>query len=642
MKSCRPRPAQGEETPDGDGSLSRSRIIIVAWGERYIATLNNLTLPVLSAQGNIPYLARRSELDVVFLTSRSSIPLIKETESVRRLCDLCPVHYLEIDDLIVPGHYGVTLTLAFARGIRDLGEAQTEASIYLMNADFIANDGALATTASRLEEGARCILAGSVRVNAEEVSPLLTSMVGPDRVLALSSRSLARITLDHPHPTVIAKTMTQDILRCSVHNQLYWRVTSDCFLSRNHLSFPLAIRPERQLEAVTSYCDYGFVPEMVPSGSIHVVGDSDEVFLMELQARRQEMELIACGSDDPRRIASELGSWTTEHHRRQAEFDIVIHAGELPDRLPDVRATADAFIRDVHRLMPPPFSHHHHPYWMNGVTHWNWARGSGAPPPELGGAEKTNAYRNPVRDLFRGALNRLKRVFGRFPSVPPWHHLWLEGGALRRWLDEEPIRNGLLVRGGLEALAVWASSRPNFKTARASFSQSNEAESTIDPVPPPDHFDTVLLHCSIDELPRARATLGDLVKTAVPGGRLGVLVSNSLDDPNAREFSRQLPESLGNAFSDLCLKFEFVTLYVGSETLRRSRAIERRLLSWAVPSSFLRIPLSATALLCLPLIGLANLASNLSARAKRPAAPERFVSCALVTWRRPGDEDPRP
>jgi hypothetical protein len=73
----------------------------------------------------------------------------------------------------------------------------------------------------------------------------------------------------------------------------------------------LCLKPERIIERIDSYCDYGFIPEMCPSGNTAVMADSDEFFMLELQQREQEMGLLHLGRASDVEIAHSLDEWTT-------------------------------------------------------------------------------------------------------------------------------------------------------------------------------------------------------------------------------------------------------------------------------------------------------------------------------------------
>ena len=92
-------------------------------------------------------------MEFVILTDKKSVNAIREYPAFRSLEKLCKVRFLAIDDLIAGINYGVTLTLAYARGIIDAGAEQTNTTFVFMNSDFIVADGSLVTLARKISGG---------------------------------------------------------------------------------------------------------------------------------------------------------------------------------------------------------------------------------------------------------------------------------------------------------------------------------------------------------------------------------------------------------------------------------------------------------------------------------------------------------
>ena len=198
-----------------------------------------------------------------------------------------------IDDLISSANYGVTLTLAYARGMAVYGAKQTSTSFIFFNADFVLSDGSLSTVVRLLQQGHRCIIAPSLRVNAEAALPALSKFAAAHSgALPMRSREMVGLALRNLHFTVIGRTLTQDFVHCNQHGQFYWAVDKDTLVGAHHLIFHIAIKPERPLATVNSYFDYSFVPEMVPSGQFTLIDDFDDFFMIEIQAQMQEKEML--------------------------------------------------------------------------------------------------------------------------------------------------------------------------------------------------------------------------------------------------------------------------------------------------------------------------------------------------------------
>src|ERR1700704_6349738 len=135
------------------------KFLTAIWGARYVEEFARVSLPSYLAAGNLPFVAMETTLEVVIMTSSESLSKFDELPIFQKLKAVCPVRFIFIDDLIATGNYGVTLTLAYTRGIMDSGSEQTNTNFVFMNSDFVLADGSLRTLVGKLREQHRCIMA---------------------------------------------------------------------------------------------------------------------------------------------------------------------------------------------------------------------------------------------------------------------------------------------------------------------------------------------------------------------------------------------------------------------------------------------------------------------------------------------------
>lgn len=427
----------------------KAKFLTVVWGEAYIVRFASLALPSFLAPGNLPALAQSTELEVVIMTRRDDIENFEKHATFRRLRAVCPVRFVEIDDLITSAVYGVTLTLAYARPVIACGPGMLDTHFVFMNADFVLADGSLRSLAKHILAGRSIVLAPSFRATAEALEPGLLKAVNiATATLAIPPREMAGLTLRHPHPTTVAKTVNQGFCHSIHPNQFYWQVDEHTFLARYYLIFMLCLKPERIVKQINSYCDYGFIPEMCPSGDTAVMADSDEFFMLELQRREQELFLLRLGSASPRAISRSLNEWTTIGHRGAAQYDLVFHADDIPASIERTKTEARAFVARLESLLGTPVPHAFHPYWVSGVEAWRYYRrmeGLPAAPPELDTGRRRGWVAHP-RMLIRRASEWLKlrlrtghrMVMGQVPWVTPFHPDWLDYRLLRNALSSLP------------------------------------------------------------------------------------------------------------------------------------------------------------------------------------------------------------
>jgi hypothetical protein len=228
------------------------KILVPIWGTRYVDMFLTSGLPSMLSARNLPILASEYRCEFVVLTNSKGEAHIRSHPAFERLALLCPVRFIAIDDLIIRGMEGYSLTLAFARGVQDSGPKMVDTYFLFMNADFVVSDGAFETLLRHIREGRRAIMAPSLRCTAEDAYPVLRERINPsDQTLTLSPREMVRMTLDHLHATASANLVGGNIAFNSATNQFFWWVDRHTMLGRFFLLFMLCIRPERELKDVS-------------------------------------------------------------------------------------------------------------------------------------------------------------------------------------------------------------------------------------------------------------------------------------------------------------------------------------------------------------------------------------------------------
>lgn len=355
----------------------KAKILIAVWGQAYIRRFELLGLSSVLAPGNLPALANYCDVEFVFLTRAAEFEHFDALDLMAKIRRYAAVRYEAIDDLIVPGLYTVTLTLAFTRGMRIFGPQMSEMYFVYWNADFVIGDGSLAHLRKCMEEGRKVVLAGSVRVISEEVEPLLLPKTERDGVLTAHPRDLTRYLFEHPHLMQIAKTVDQNLCWATYPNHLFWTAGEDAIVARFFQIFMFCLQPTRYQENIDGYCDYSFVPAFCPGEPIYVVGDSDEVCLLEMQGRWQEAEDVHFGPGRTAAWLHNLQEWCTPEHAEIARQPIVYHAGEPPAELQQVLDDSADYVEWCMSQIREPTSYPGHYYWVHGVAAWRLRR-----PPE--------------------------------------------------------------------------------------------------------------------------------------------------------------------------------------------------------------------------------------------------------------------
>lgn len=614
------------------------KFLTVIWGTRYIDEFAALSLPSYLAPGNLPYVASQTELEILILTSEEGKAHFAGLPIMERVRALCSVRFILIDDLITSGIYGVTLTLAYARGIMDSGSEQTSTYFVFMNSDFVLADGSLRATIAKLREGYPCLMAPSLRASAEAILPILAnSLVTDGEILTMQPREMVQLAFENLHPTVVAKTVTQQFVSCETHNQIYWQVDKTTMLARYHLIFMLAIKPELPMTPVNSYCDYGLVPELVPSGRVGFMDDSDDFFMLELQPRAQEQSLLRCGVKSPARIAAELSRWTTAEHRRYAEVDLVFRGGPGGQALSQAKEVARQFMAELRsRMTRWPVPHEGHEYWVSGLQAWASLKFSGQSkivwPPEIIDPDIHNTHKQKRAGfigLHQKLLRQVRRYTGDFPDVRIWDHLWLDARLVLDWIRDVAVAKPervLLICNGNSPLAHYLPSRLPVDLQDVVEGLTEEASSKS--------YNYILIHIYRAQIRQLRNWLDVADRHLSASGQIAVFVEHQNSELEGSNFSSEFSQYTEHILPSNWISYRLEGRFVGGRMKRMLRLAERLLYRQLGLFSIQKIPTIVVAAGCWGIWAVFMALYNVLMRRSSSYCPNYCSSAMLSLSRR--------
>ena len=399
------------------------QLLVPVWGTFFTSQFLEISLPTLLSPGNLPALAKALPCKLVLLTSSTDAADLKDHAAIHYLRSVCDVEINVIDDLITGDNYSTTITFAYARAVRAAGDAMLDTCFFFMISDYIVADGSLANVLARMQDGCSGIVAGNFQVVEESAKTSFFKIFDSSKPsMTVRSRELMRWALEHLHPMTLANMVNFPLCHTTHTNRLFWRVDDNTLIGRFYLMHMICIRPEIGDFVIGSSCDYSFIPEMCPSGNVHVLTDSDDYLVVEMQKRTHERHLVRFGSVKQTVLAASLAEWATATHRKNAHSAVVFHASDLPPQCDESVAESGVYIDKIERSLPSPQPHRNHPYWLGAMAAHEWA---------VAQREKSAMPLTAVDLLELHAtgltwwLYKIRNfIYGRPPNVRPWHPRW--------------------------------------------------------------------------------------------------------------------------------------------------------------------------------------------------------------------------
>lgn len=397
--------------------MPQLKILMVAWGQHHIRRLDALGLASFLAPGNLPSISPSFVVELVILTGAADVETFEALPSMATVRRHASIRYLPIDDLIAPGQYSTTLHLAFMRGVACFGDQMTSMHFLFWNADFVLSDGALRHLAMLIQNDAKAVITGTLRCVAEQTDQTLLALRDEESgALVLPPRRLVELAFRYPHPHHVAKTVNQTMGWTSMPSQMLWRVDSETQLGRFFKAFMFCLKPTRVVTAINGPSDYALVPELCPGEPQHLIQNSDDAFILEVQDRDAESEFIFSGEPDEEVRRACMGEWLTPEHldtgRRVVTFRC--GAGAPAAEIASAELAFQDYFDQFMRGLASPNSHKGQYYWLFGVAAWSALRERFRPgqmlPSELSQPLMLEDLKSPTNRRHREALRRLKSV----------------------------------------------------------------------------------------------------------------------------------------------------------------------------------------------------------------------------------------
>jgi len=605
------------------------KLVLPVWGYKFVRAFLEQGLPTLLAPGNVPALARTLPCQFVVMTSYDDAPYLQTHPAFRRLCEVCKVEVRYIDHLITGTNYSTTITLAYTEEVRRTGEAITDTCFFFLVSDYIMADGSLANILERMLAGASGILAGNFQVVYEDALPWLQEQLNRSPLsLSLSARELMSWGLCHLHPTVIANTVNHRLSHNRHTNRLFWRADGNSLVGRFYLMHMICIRPETADFTIGSACDYSFIPEMCPSGNVEVVTDSDEYLVIEMQPRDHEAKFLRPGPLRMPRLAKTMSEWTTARHRENADHSVVFHAADVSPAVESTIAAADLYVKRLAGMMSRKAKpYRNHPYWRGALASFHEATGKKLDLDEWrlvlglpGAATQESWIADWVVEKMRFAM------FGRPPSVRPWHPRWPDYRQIIRKLgpflserssrllmisDVPTVFTASLADGGEKAVRI--------RTTPFLLNPAEAYEAMA------AQFDLCLLELTEGEMAQADELIDRVAPLMKPGGEILVAVNNRRQGADSKGFGASIA-------------FHAPRLLRPAAETREVHFVPASNFRWSVVCTMMRLGAAAqqnpaTGIPALVLSGLflgaACFGANMLARGTRKTLPRGLASSVL-------------
>ena len=283
---------------------TRFYFLTTFWGDRFRNYFCRFTLPSLLAPGNLPSLRHRTDARFIIATTK---------EDFRALCDEALFAQLRehIEVEVVWGSQQGSPTHKYRRmahGLRMLADACFEDKAFAISIppDSLFPDGCVAEAQRlALDEHHDVVLCPAIRFDMDGIDDELTraGLLAQAKIISIPMRQAVALGLRHLHPESLASNweapnfarLHSDHQRRRFLTCCFWRVPGEeglCIVTHNWSPFvvnyaALGEHDSSMLDGQAIDGEYIFRNFPQYTGAIHVVRDSDSLFLLGLTPRAE-------------------------------------------------------------------------------------------------------------------------------------------------------------------------------------------------------------------------------------------------------------------------------------------------------------------------------------------------------------------
>lgn len=229
---------------DAAKSMREKRVAIslAAWGDDYIDVFVDLLIPSLLAPGNLPALAKESDIVFYVVTTKEGRQRIEQSSSYGLACRYARFEFLEFPTALaeaVTNDYGDGRRYWLYGALQQVtvlyaGDANMD--LLLMTPDTVYSENALSHLVALTEERYDAVLMTSVRTVRGPFGADLRRRIDSGGVLSMSSADLLGTAMRHVHSLHRRCFLYPDNTDFLVgHVNLYWEVPGGVIVHAPHL-----------------------------------------------------------------------------------------------------------------------------------------------------------------------------------------------------------------------------------------------------------------------------------------------------------------------------------------------------------------------------------------------------------------------
>ncbi|MCB1107768.1 MAG: hypothetical protein KDK76_06710 [Chlamydiia bacterium] len=262
------------------------QIINVVWGQKYIQTFLELSLPAQLSYGNLRDL--KTQAHYIIYTTEEGQKLIEASQIFKQLQHACHVIFRIISFKVDTCPFKILLknhSDAIKQGNK------TNSPLIFLSPDSIVSTGTFCYCENAINKGIRLIAICSARMSLEKYIPIALKKKDHEGVVTWKPKELAIATVQNLHHRGKCLVMEGD--KISTHpSQMYWKLDENNLLAKAYHLHPILLWPEKKnVYPKISADGKNFLERICPNlKKWEIITDCNNISLFEISSDKQFTE----------------------------------------------------------------------------------------------------------------------------------------------------------------------------------------------------------------------------------------------------------------------------------------------------------------------------------------------------------------
>lgn len=218
------------------------KIVVPVWGDNYIKTFLNLSLPSQMCDDGIPTLAQENVVSFVIYTTSDGLHNFSTSPIIQKLESLVQVSYVLISSKLMADSYRA-FSKAYAHEINK--SSKLNECVYLLNADIITSCEFYRETLNKIKLGYKAVNVTCPRAGLNGVEKFVSSEYQSSKNFGYQIGAVAAkdIWLANIHPLMQLHKMPKSLSEDVHPSSFYWKSESGGVYIRSFHLYPILIYP---------------------------------------------------------------------------------------------------------------------------------------------------------------------------------------------------------------------------------------------------------------------------------------------------------------------------------------------------------------------------------------------------------------